>query len=184
MSPVLVAAVWVLVTIDCAFMGYRLAMGRTAVIDKVAYHRRAALRAALVGQVPLAVVVAVAVALAVGGGGGTARSLDGAKVRLVTVGGTYAAVILGTWALCVIPSVTVRTAANVVVFGPLTFLRPVIVAVTVAAAVGPDPSVALVAVGALVIVPGVAVEPVLERRIAQGLVTPRAAPGRSATRPG
>lgn len=172
MNPALVAAVWALVTVDCAFMGYRLAMGRVAVLDKVAYHRRAALRAALAGQGPLAVVVAVAVVVAERGGPATGRDLDDAMGRFIVVGGVYAVVIVGTWALCAIPSVTVRTAANVVVFGPLTLLRPLVVAATVVVAVGPDPSVALVAVGLLVIVPGVVVEPLLERRIARHLVAP------------
>lgn len=171
MNPLLVVAVWALVTLDCALMGYRLAMGRRATLAKASYHRRAGARAALVGQVPLAVVTALAVALVARGGDGTAAAFDAAMGRFVLVGAGYAALMLGTWALCAIPSTAVRTAASVLVFGPWTLLRPVVVVATVVAAVGPDPSPGLLVVGAVVVVPGVVVEPVLDRRIARDLLT-------------
>ena len=179
MNPWLVSAVWALVVLDCALMGYRLAMGRSALLDKRRAHVRASVRAGLAGLVPLSLVTAVAVVLVERGGASTAAAFDDAMVRFVVVGGAYAALILGASALCAIPSVVVRTAASVVIFGPLTLLRPAVVVLTVAVAVGPDPSAALVAVGLLVAVPGVAIEPLADRRIAAGLVAddrPRGAP--------
>ncbi len=44
------AAFWILVSLDCSLMGYRLAMGRSALLDKRRYHQRRSLRAAAVGQ--------------------------------------------------------------------------------------------------------------------------------------
>lgn len=170
MNPALVATVWALVALDCALMGYRLEMGRSALLDKRRRYQRASVRAGVGATVPLTAVTAIAVVLVERGGPETAAAFDSAMGRFVVVGGAYAAIILGTWALCALPSLTVQTGASVVVFGPLTLLRPAVVVLTVAAAVGPDPSVELVLVGLLVAVPGVTIEPVLDRRIARALV--------------
>ena len=172
MNPLLVAAVWVLVLLDCSLLGYRLALGTSGLIRKRRAHLAAAGRATLAGAAAGVVVTAVAAALVASDGTGLGDDLDAAMARLVVVGGIYAAIILGTWAMCVIPTVTVQTVASVLVFGPLTLLRPAIVVLAVAIAVLPDASPALVALGLLVAVPGVAVEPVLDRRIARQLVAP------------
>src|SRR5215216_5913810 len=50
---------WLLATVDSAFIGYREAAGRNALIDKSAYYRHALIRGALFGQV--AVVIAGAI---------------------------------------------------------------------------------------------------------------------------
>jgi hypothetical protein len=47
---------WLLATIDSAFIGYREAAGRNALIDKKAYYRRALIRGALVGQIAVLIV--------------------------------------------------------------------------------------------------------------------------------
>ncbi|WP_426572400.1 hypothetical protein [Aquihabitans sp. McL0605] len=169
MSAVRLAAVWALVTLDCALMGYRLAMGRSLHLDKRRLHQQASIRAGLLGLIPIAAVTALALGLARPDGPLDAHALDDALGRFLVVGGAYAGIVLVGTALCLVPSVTVRTVASIAIFGPLTLLRPLIVVVTVAAAVLPDPSAPLVVLGLLVAVPGVAIEPILDRRIAAAL---------------
>jgi hypothetical protein len=169
-SPELIAGVWALVTLDCTLMGYRLAMGRSALLDKRRYHLRASLRAGLAGQIPLIAVIVLAVLLAHRGGSTVTAAFDDAMGRFIFVGGSYAALILGTWAFCAFRSVTVTTVASVLVFGPFTLLRPVVVVLTVGFAIGPNPPTGLLVVGLLVVVPGAGLEPVLDRRIANHLL--------------
>ena len=172
MSLPLLAVVWLLVLLDCSLMGYRLALGTSGLVRKRPAHLRAAGRGALLGIVPAAAVTVVALVLVDRGGPSVADEPDAALARLAVVGGVYAVVILGTWAACIIPTVTVQTVASVVVFGPLTLLRPVIVVLAVGVAVVPDASAPLVALGALVAIPGVVIEPVLDRRVARRLLAP------------
>ena len=55
-----VLLLWLLATVDSAFIGYRDAAGRNALIDKRDYYRRALLRGALIGQLAVAIVGTVA----------------------------------------------------------------------------------------------------------------------------
>ena len=84
--------------------------------------------------------------------------------------GLVTSVILAASALCAFPSVTLRTAASVVIFGPLTLLRPLVVVATVVYAVGLDPSPPVLLVALIVAIPGIAIEPILDHRIAMGLL--------------
>src|SRR5262245_37195818 len=55
---------WLLATVDSAFIGYREAAGRNALIEKRSYFRHALIRGALMGQVVVLIVgVIAAVAL-------------------------------------------------------------------------------------------------------------------------
>ncbi|MCO5322064.1 MAG: hypothetical protein M9922_11785 [Microthrixaceae bacterium] len=170
MNPRLVATVWVLVTLDCALIGYRLAMGRTARLDKRRYHQIASARGALLGQAPLAAVTALGVLVVVRGGEEVATEFNSAMSRFIAAGGAYAGLILVASAMCSLRSVRVRTVASVVIFGPLTLLRPAVVILTVAFAVGRHPTPGLALVGLTVVIPGVCLEMVLDRRIARRLV--------------
>jgi len=176
MNPRLVGGVWALVTLDCALMGYRLAMGRSAVLGKRRYHRIASLRAGLVGQIPILAMIGLALVLAHQGGPTVTTAFDSAMGRFIQVGGSYAALIFATWAFCLFQSVTVRTIASVFVFGPFTLLRPVVVVAVVVFALGPDPPPALLLMGLMVVVPGVGLEPILDRRIATQLLAPPPCP--------
>lgn len=170
MNPRLVTAVCILVTLDCALMGYRLAMGRSSAIDKRRHYRRATVRAGLIGQIPIFAVTLLALFFAHHGGVATTTAFNEAMRRFVLVGGIYAGLILAAAALCALPSVTLRTAASVVIFGPFTLLRPVVVVTTIAYAVGLRPAEPVALIALLVLIPGVAIEPMLDRRIAHGLV--------------
>ena len=166
----LVAAVWALVTLDCALMGYRLAMGRSGLLDKRRIHQHASIHGGLLGQVPLAAVTALTAVLVATGPGDLGRAFDQAMTRLLTVAWPYTALVLVGTALCALPSVSVRSAASVTIFGPFTLLRPVAVVAAVGYAVLPDPRWQVVLVGLLVVVPGVVTEPCADQVIAQRLV--------------
>ena len=120
---------WLLATVDSAFIGYREAAGRNALIDKGAYFRRALIRGALFGQ--LAVLIAgviTAIALVSSNDAGALFSkfeLIGARMLMVYV--PYALIILITFCIRAVPSVDIRSITSVLIFGPFTFIRPLIV---------------------------------------------------------
>ena len=126
MIPVLL---WLLATIDSAFIGYREAAGRNALIDKRAYYRRALIRGALLGQVAVLIVgVITAVTLIVSD---DARALftnmESVGARMLTVYVPYALILLLTFLVRAFPSVDIRSITSVLIFGPFTFIRPVVV---------------------------------------------------------
>jgi len=120
---------WLLATVDSAFIGYREAAGRNALIDKSAYFRRALIRGALFGQ--LAVLIAgivTAIALAASSDAATLFSkLESVGARMLTVYVPYALIILLTFCIRAVPSVDIRSITSVLIFGPFTFIRPFIV---------------------------------------------------------
>ncbi len=120
---------WLLATIDSAFTGYREAAGRNALIDKRAYYRRALIRGALLGQVAVLIVgVITAVTLIVSN---DARALftnmESVGARMLTVYVPYALILLITFLVRAFPSVDIRSITSVLIFGPFTFIRPVVV---------------------------------------------------------
>jgi hypothetical protein len=120
---------WVMATMDAAFAGYREAAGRSALIDKRAYYRRAMLRGALFGQVAVGIAgVAVAVSLLLSPEPrALLRELEAVGSRMLIVYVPYALIILFTFAVRAAPSVDLRSITSVVIFGPFTLIRPVVV---------------------------------------------------------
>ena len=120
---------WVMATMDAAFAGYREAAGRSALIDKRAYYRRALLRGALFGQVAVGVAgAAVAVSLLLSPAPrAVLRELEAVGSRMLIVYVPYAVIILFTFAVRAAPSVDLRSITSVVIFGPFTLIRPVVV---------------------------------------------------------
>lgn len=169
MNPWLVACIWALATLDASLMGYRLSMGRSARIAKGRWHRRAALGWLVAVQPAIVAVALLAAVLVARGDPSVADGFDTAMARFSVIGGAYATVILLATALLVVPSVTVRAGASVVVFGPMTLLRPVVVTAALVAALAGNASGPLVAVALLVGVPAVAIEPLVDRRIRRSL---------------
>ena len=120
---------WLLATVDSAFIGYRDAAGRSALIDKRDYYRHALLRGALVGQIAVAIVGIVA-------GGMLATSTEPARLfatleqvgtRMLIVYVPYALILTITFFIRAIPSVDIRSITSVLVFGPFTLIRPLVV---------------------------------------------------------
>jgi hypothetical protein len=137
---------YVLATLDSAFCGYRAAAGRSALVDKSAYYRRALLRGALAGQAAVAIAaIAIGIALALVSDSPTLLAqLLSVGGRMLAVYVPYAAVLVLAFAFRAIPSVDVRSLTSTLVFGPLTLTRPIVVIAGLAwgLAAAPRPAVA------------------------------------------
>lgn len=120
---------WLLATIDSAFIGYREAAGRNALIDKRAYYRHALIRGALVGQVAVLIVgLITAVVLASANDAGALFSkMESVGARMLTVYVPYAVILVITFLVRAFPSVDIRSITSVLIFGPFTFIRPIVV---------------------------------------------------------
>ena len=120
---------WLLATVDSAFIGYREAAGRNALIEKGAYFRRALIRGALFGQ--LAVLIAgIATVIALASSSDAAAlftKFETVGARMLTVYVPYALILLITFCIRAVPSVDIRSITSVLIFGPFTFIRPLIV---------------------------------------------------------
>ena len=118
-----------LATIDSAFIGYREAAGRNALIEKSVYYRHALIRGALFGQAAVLLVAAVtAVALLISNDPlGVLFDLDLVGTRMLSIYAPYALILLITFGVRALPSVDIRSITSVLIFGPFTFIRPVVV---------------------------------------------------------
>jgi hypothetical protein len=128
------AALYFLATLDSAFVGYREAAGRSALIRKRAYYARAMLRGASWGQAAVLVALVVFALLFVRADDRAAflHALAEAGRRMLAVYVPYAAVVLAAFAVRAVPSVDVRSMTSTVVFGPFIFARPLVVVAGVA----------------------------------------------------
>ena len=120
---------WLLATVDSAFIGYRDAAGRSALIDKRHYYRRALLRGALMGQIAVAIAGVVAIGL-LAAAPQPARlfdTLENVATRMLVIYVPYALILIATFFVRAIPSVDIRSITSVLVFGPFTLIRPLVV---------------------------------------------------------
>jgi hypothetical protein len=157
-------ALWALATIDAAFCGYRAAAGRNALIRKHAYYLAAMGRGALAGQAAVAIAGAALVAACAVDGSSSWNDLLRIGGRMISVYVPYASLILAALALRAIPSVDLRSLTSTLVFGPLTLARPVVVTFGLAFGLAAAPTPARLAVGLLVAVMMLGMEPLLGRR--------------------
>jgi len=120
---------WLLATVDSAFIGYREAAGRNALIDKRAYFRHALIRGALFGQLAVLIVgvTTVIVLISVRDAGFLFSDLELIGARMLMVYVPYAVILLITFCVRAIPSVDIRSITSVLIFGPFTFIRPIVV---------------------------------------------------------
>jgi hypothetical protein len=119
---------WFLATLDGAFTGYREAAGRSALIDKRRYFRRAMIKGALFAQIAVviaAVVVIVSVML-VTDRQDLVRAYDRAGAHMLFIYVPYAVMMLVGFLFRLIPSVDIRSITSTVIFGPFTLIRPVV----------------------------------------------------------
>lgn len=120
---------WLLATVDSTFIGYREAAGRNALIEKRAYFRRAMIRGLIAGQIAVAIVGLVAVGM-LATTSQPARlfdTLEHVAARMLMIYLPYAAIIALTFFIRAIPSVDIRSITSVLVFGPFTLIRPLVV---------------------------------------------------------
>lgn len=145
---------WLLATIDSAFIGYREAAGRNALVEKRAYYRRALLRGALFGQVAVLVVGAItAIVLATSSDPRalfTRFELVGARMLMVYI--PYALILLITFCVRALPSVDIRSITSVLIFGPFTLIRPAVVLAGAAWGVMAAPSAVTMVIVATIVV--------------------------------
>lgn len=120
---------WLLATVDSTFIGYRDAAGRNALIDKRAYFRRAMLRGAVAGQIAVAIVGLAAVGMLATTPQPVRlfETFEQAATRMVIVYVPYALILTITFFIRAIPSVDIRSITSVLVFGPFTLIRPLVV---------------------------------------------------------
>lgn len=120
---------WLLATVDSTFIGYRDAAGRNALIDKRAYFRRAMLRGAVAGQIAVAIVGLAAVGMLATTPQPVRlfETFEQAATRMLIVYVPYALILTITFFIRAIPSVDIRSITSVLVFGPFTLIRPLVV---------------------------------------------------------
>ena len=145
---------WLLATVDSAFIGYREAAGRNALIKKSAYFRRALIRGALFGQLAVLIVgmfTAITLASATDPGALFAK-FETVGARMLTVYVPYAIIILITFCIRAVPSVDIRSITSVLIFGPFTFIRPLVVLVGAVWGVVAAPGAITIAVTLLIVI--------------------------------
>ncbi|HEX6044612.1 MAG TPA: hypothetical protein VFZ22_09010 [Pyrinomonadaceae bacterium] len=120
---------WLLATVDSTFIGYREAAGRNALIEKRAYFRRAMIRGALAGQVAVAIAGVAAVAMLAVSPKPAALfdDIERVALRILLVYVPYALILAITFFIRAVPSVDIRSITSVLVFGPFTLIRPLVV---------------------------------------------------------
>jgi hypothetical protein len=147
------ALLWLLATVDSAFIGYREAAGRNALIDKRAYFRHALIRGALFGQLAVLIVgvTTVIVLISVRDAGFLFSDLELIGARMLIVYVPYAVILLITFCVRAIPSVDIRSITSVLIFGPFTFIRPLVVLVGAVWGVLAAPSAITIALTVLIV---------------------------------
>jgi len=164
---------WLLATVDSAFIGYREAAGRNALIEKGAYFRRALIRGALFGQLAVLIIgVITAIALVSSSDAAALFSrfeLIGA--RMLTVYVPYALIILITFCIRAVPSVDIRSITSVLIFGPFTFIRPLIVLAGAVWGVVAAPSAITIAITVLIVSLMLGLEYALSGLRSRGLIS-------------
>lgn len=164
---------WLLATVDSAFIGYREAAGRNALIEKGAYFRRALIRGALFGQVAVLIVgVVTAVALATSSdAAGLLSKFETIGARMLTVYIPYALIILITFCIRAVPSVDIRSITSVLIFGPFTFIRPLIVLAGAVWGIVAAPGAITIAITGLIVILMLGLEYVLSGLRSRGVIS-------------
>ncbi len=148
-----------LAVVDGAFAGFRAAAGRSGLLDKRTWYREAMARGAAYGAFAALAMAALLVALA-------PADAEVAARRALAVYLPYAAVLALAGIARRVEHVDVRSIASLLVFGPFTLLRPlVLIAGILAAAIPGSRAVALLGVAAILLMN--AVEIALDRHYAR-----------------
>src|SRR6185295_19889259 len=98
---------------------------------KRAYYRRALIRGALVGQVAVLIVGLITAIMLVNSNdaGALFSKIESVGARMLTVYVPYALILLITFLVRTFPSVDIRSITSVLIFGPFTFIRSIVVLV-------------------------------------------------------
>lgn len=164
---------WLLATIDAAFIGYREAAGRNALIDKRAYYRRAMLRGALFGQIAV-LIAAIYIGIALFFSAEPRVLIDdltNAGARMLMIYVPFALVIFAAFALRLLPSVDIKSITSTVIFGPFTLLRPFVAVVGIIYGFLVTPKPLIIAFGSLVLTMMLSLELIIGRLRARNFIS-------------
>jgi hypothetical protein len=168
---------YLLATCDAAFCGYRAAAGRNALLFKRGYYLRAMGRGILWGQLAVAL-AASATSLLVALSPSPGQLLEDfaqAGACLLQVYLPYGGVIGLAFIVRTLPSVDVRSLTSVVVFGPLTLIRPAVALGGVTWALYHVPRTEVAVMAGVLLAMMLLLERFLERRKGIGEAKPRPA---------
>lgn len=157
-----------LALLDGALCAFRASAGRSGKIDKRAYYAAAVLRGLSWTALSLLGVWAAAgvMLLLVPDAGDTWRAWQRAGARALWVYGPYATLVLAALSLWAVPRPTTRILATVMVLGPFTLVRPLVVLAGLIAGVAAQPRPDVIAVALVLGVVMLGLEPLLGRRYA------------------
>lgn len=120
-------ALGVLAFIDGTLCGFRAAAGRNPRIFLWSYYGRSMRRGALFSLFTIAAFLAVGLGLRAFGGEAAWLSLLSAAEKLVMVYGVFATLVLGALGLYLSSSFDLGVLASVIVLGPFTLFRPIVI---------------------------------------------------------
>jgi hypothetical protein len=121
-------SLYILALLDGLLCGARVAMGRSAVIRKRAYYVRAQVKGLVGAQIVSTIALGALLFMSSPSTHPEAlrRDLESAAGRMLWVFLPYAALVLGNILLRLVPSTDIRSATSVMMLGPLTAVRPLI----------------------------------------------------------
>ena len=124
---------YLLALLDGLFCGLRTSMGRCPLIRKRSYYTRALFRGIAGAQVvSMLALAALILTGAFSSSRGVLRSdLESTADRMLWVFVPYAALVVFSLMLRLIPSTNIRSATSVLMLGPLTVIRPLVMIVGV-----------------------------------------------------
>ena len=124
----LLFTLYLLATIDATVSGYSAAAGRSALIRKGPYYRKAMTRGYVAGQIAAALsFTLVLLALRTSSDPDALRAeLGRVWVRMLQIYLPFALLILAAFGFRLVPSVDVRCLTSTLVFGPLAGIRPLV----------------------------------------------------------
>lgn len=155
---------WLLATIDAAFVGYREAAGRNALINKKKYYLKAMLRGAIFGQI--AVLISLAIILILFSLSNEPHvfleDLQNTGKRMLIVYIPFALIILAAFAIRLYPSVDIKSITSTVIFGPFTLLRPIVAVAGIVYGLINAPKISVVFLSIIVLIMMLGLERFLE----------------------
>jgi len=157
---------YLLALLDGLLCGLRTSMGRCPLIRKRRYYVRAALRGIAGAQiVSTMALAALLLAMGLSSNRGALRAdLESAAGRMLWVFLPYAALVLANLALRLVPSTDIRSATSVLMLGPLTAIRPLVMIAGVVAGLSASRLLETRMLGGLILVLMLSLEFFLNRR--------------------
>jgi len=159
-------ALYLLATLDGALCGNRSAAGRSGLINKRRYYFKWMAEGALWAQAA-SVISGLALLIVLHFAPdrpGLLLDLENAAQRMLRVYIPYTILILSSFIVRAAPSVDIRSATSVLIFGPMTAARPLISLIGVLYGIIPATRWEVRALGLLVLLLMLAVERIIDRR--------------------